>query len=360
MPETTAAAKAKGPSTILIVLLIVILIGGGLGAWFVLRPKDDDDIIAPTPVDKDPTGATGRDNQGDAQQNLTAAEILALMSNSSTGLGGGDGDDAPLDGVIGSETNPYKIWTPTAQALIDEMSARIQNHTESVDLIRAKYDIGQSMVGNTGDQVQAVKNMMEKLPGVDTTADKYYLSFPVYGTLETQGAKYRSNLQRIITAGWRGLNLSDARNGDAPWWLPDISLNLLVGTTSSSTPDAHTIWMGWVQRPEMQFFKGMNGLWKSDQELLKKVDGKGVYNAGGMYTWVERWVEEIDRLDKVTRWEALRRLMRPVAEGGEGLYFSFVNEDDPNTDYYKEYNAPDPSDPNATVDDSPVLNPPQT
>ena len=345
MAEATNNPKGKKGSTLLIVLLIVLLVGLGFGAWSLLKPKSSD---GGGDDEEGGSGAKGRSNKSNSSlfTGMTEDEIRELL-NLNTQYQTPDDDK-------GTITNPWFINDPKFQEEIDKMYLLLQQSTERMDWIRAKYDIGKIMIGNNSDQNQAIKELFGKLQNMDLSGPKYYLSFPVYGTSEPNGKVYRQDLQDLLNAGWQGLNLTDLRNSNEPWWLDHIGLNLLVGTTVSNTPSTHNVWMSWAPRTELDFFKRFNGHWVSDQQLADSFvnknnnqqavskthpDARAAYCAGHMYTFAGNWVKEIDRLDKVTRWEALRKLMAPKDKNGSGMYVTFIDPNDATKNYAPDYNV---------------------
>lgn len=335
METTTIAKKAnQRPSTLLIVLLFILLIGGGVGVYFALKPKStDDDQTNGQPNDQG--GARGRNNVSGKKYGLTADQVEFLLGQSSGAFNNGSGNGEP--------PKPIYVYSQRGQELIREKMQRMQSNEDVMDLIRAKYNTGLSLMGSTSDEQQAIDQMFGQLEDMDWSADptRRYLKFPVYGTKEHRGAKYRHDLQRFVDAGWQGFNLSYRRDSNAYWWLPNIGLNLMVGTTSAFTPSHDDVWFSHSGvRTHIDFFKRFNSYWVSDQQLTECVDrynrsvvvhphhhanATGSYCGGKIYSFAERWLEEIDRLDRVTEWEAIRALTAKKEEGGDGIEMTYVN-----------------------------------
>ncbi|BDS10869.1 hypothetical protein [Aureispira anguillae] len=375
--ETTAVAPKlkKGPSSRLIVLLFVLLIGGGIGIYFWVRPKKDaDDEKEKNNNDGGSTGIKGRNNASSQNPGLTADQVAFLMGSGSGGFNNGSqnpnhNDDKGTTTPPPPPPKPIYIYGTQGQALIQEKMQRLQAREDVMDLIRAKYNTGLSMMGNSPDEQQAIDQLFGQLANMDWSADPAhrYLKFPVYGTKEQRGAKYRHDLQRFVDAGWEGFNLSHRRDSNARWWLPNIGLNLMVGTTSAFTPSADDVWFSHAGvRTHIDFFKRFNSFWVSDQQLTECVDkynrnltvhhhhhanATGAYCGGKQYSFAERWLAEIDRLDRVTEWEAIRALTAPKEDNGDGIWMTYINPDTGD----KEPEPTDPTDSN-TNPNSDIIN----
>lgn len=359
-------ATKKGASTGLIILLILVLIGGGVGLFFVLKPKKDSPKEPKNP--EEPSGAEGRDNVSDQNPGLTAAQIDFLFGNSSggfnNGTNGGGGEIPPTTTV-----KPIYIYSNRGQELVREKMERLQSRDDIMNVIRAKYHTGLSLMSSSPDEQTAIDQLFGQLNNMDWSADPdhRYLKFPIYGTKEQRGAKYRADLQLFVDAGWEGFNLSRRRDGNARWWLPNIGLNLMAGTTSSWTPSPDNVWFSNSgARRHIDFFKRFNSFWVSDQQLTECVDknnrnitvhpynypdATGAYCGGKQYSFAEKWIAEIDRLDKVTEWEAIRALTAKKEDGGDGVWMTYVN---PETGT-EEPKYTDPSDQNTTTN-STIIN----
>lgn len=335
---------------LLILGLVLILAVGGFAIWRVLRPKKEDEAPSKEKVENttNPTPViTGRNNVSSQNHGLTKEQIAFLFANNNSSFNSGNTGNEPPP----KQADPLYINGTRARALIVAKAEHLQSKVAVMDIIRAKYDIGKELINFNTDTQKAIDSLFSKVPGVDVTSDpaKRYLTFPVYGKQETQGPALRKDLQRLLDRGWQGLNLSDKRDKTMPWWLPSIQLNLLLGTTISSTISADNIWWYWGQRSELDFFKDFNGHQVDDRWLVKINDnGTPAYPAGNLYTFVERWVDAIDHLNKVTEWEAIRTLTAPVDKGGDGWHFTYIDPDTGN-DHNGAYDPQDSST-NDTID----------
>jgi len=265
-----------------------------------------------------------------------------LFANNNSSFSSGNTGKPPP-----KQTKPFYIEGTRARALIVAKAEHLQSKVHVMDIIRAKYDVGKELINFNTDTQKSIDSLFSKVPGVDVTSHpaKRYLTFPIYGKHESQGPPLRTDLQKLIDRGFRGLNLSKKRDLSKPWWLPSIQLNLLLGTTVSSTISADHIWFYWGQRSELDFFKRFNGHWVDDRWLVKvKDNGMPAYSAGNLYTFVQRWVEAIDHLNKVTEWEAIRTLTAPADKGGDGWIFTYIDPDtgdDQNDAYDPQDNSTD-------------------
>ncbi|WMX13227.1 hypothetical protein [Aureispira sp. CCB-E] len=326
---------------LLVIGLLLILALGGWAVWAVLRPKKEEE---PTVTTKKETAAstpavTGRNNVSSQNTGLTKEQIAFLFghNNSSFNSGNTGNENQP------KQKEPLYIKGTRAQALITAKAEHLQSKVAVMDIIRAKYDIGRELIKFNSDTQKAIDQLFDKVSGVDVHSDpaKRYLTFPIYGKHESQGPALRSDLQKLLDRGWEGLNLSNKRDPTMPWWLPSVQLNLLLGTTVSTTISADNIWWYWGQRSELDFFKDFNGHQVDDRWLVKVNDnGKAAYPAGNLYTFVQRWVEAIDQLNKVTEWEAIRTLTAPTSKGGDGWLFTYLDPET-GTDYSKSYDPQD-------------------
>lgn len=337
------ATKAKGTSTLLIVGLIILLIGGGFGLWMFLKPKSTKEELESTEED----ALTGRMDVSDQNPGLTAEQIQFLFGNSDNSFtnpnsGGGSNDS---NNENNNTTPPLFIKSFDAQQLISAKAERMQANEGIMDIIRAKYDIGRTLIDFNSDAQGAIDSMFSKVAGVNISSNpsKRYLTYPIYRTHEPRGATARSELQNILNLDIKGFTLSNARHGGEPWWVPSVQVNLLIGTDKQATWSADKIWWFKADRADVDWYKAMNGQWKGDRILLeRKLNGEPKYWATNMRTFVQRWVEAIDRLDLVTEWEAIRTLSAPAAQGGDGWAFTYI---DPTTgvDYSNTFNPQDPN-----------------
>jgi hypothetical protein len=345
--ETTAVKPVnpkKAPSSLLIGVLIVLLVGLGIGVYFSLKPKtkDLDDETSGNDDgsgDDDENPANGR-NVTNTRFPLTPDQIAALIASSAPAPNPGEKGESP--------TNPIYYKDPDFLEAVEEEAKKIQVETSSgrMDAIRALYDVGETMMGRDSDEQECIEELFGKLPNVDFTSNpnRKYLTFPVYGTYEPRGRKFRAELQNIINSGWEGLNLTKLRDDDSPWWCKEIGLNLLVGTTWSNTPTTHNVQFSFAPRSELDFFKKFNRYWVDDAFLADKyidrdnknivvrsidlswyTNARAAYCATGMFEFVKRWLTEIDRLDVVTRKEAFESLIKTPENPTGTWYVTWIN-----------------------------------
>ena len=348
-PSSPSTPSSPSKTPLLILGLLIILAGGGFVLWKVLRSKKDDDDEQQTRIQETAESGseappiTGRNNVSNQNHGLTKKQIDFLFANSNSSFNSGNTGNPPPP----QQTEPLYIDGTRARALIIAKAEHLQSKVHIMDIIRAKYDVGKELINFNNDTQEAIDTLFSKVSGVDVTSDpaKRYLTFPIYGKHESQGPPLRFDLQKLIDRGWQGLNLSNKRDSSVPWWLPSIQLNLLLGTTVSSTISADNIWFYWGQRSELDFYKRFNGHWVDDRWLVKVNDnGTPAYPAGNLYTFVQRWVEAIDHLNKVTEWEAIRTLTAPADKGGDGWHFTYIDPDtgnDQNGAYDPQDNSTD-------------------
>lgn len=335
--------KAKGFSTLIIVILFVLLIGGGFGLWMFLKPKSSEGTTNESTNTEDDS-LTGRNDVSDQNTGLTAEQIANLFGNQDNSFGNTQNNNSGTGDVENTNPPPPPLYVKSnkAKELIAAKAERLQSKGQVMDIIRAKYDIGKSLIAFGQDAQRAIDSLMSKVAGVDlsTNPTKRYLTYPIYGTHESRGAQARQQLQNLINRDAHGFSLANGRHGDKPWWIPVLQINLLIGTDKADTWSADKIWWYQASREDIDWFKAMNGLWKNDRELLEPSSGTPWYYAGNMRTFVRRWIEAIDRLDLVTEWEAIRTLTAPVAQGGDGWVFTYI---DPNTgeDQTNQYDPQD-------------------
>jgi hypothetical protein len=327
----------KNPSTPLIIVLIVILIGTGIGAFIYLKPKNKDSVNEiKLDDDEEESGASGR-TVTETGHHLTDDEIRDLLDIH---------EFAPTIGTPGSSlTNPIYFRDKSFMDAVDELAKKWQENANSdrIDAIRSMYNVGISMMGRDVPEQECIEELFGKLPNVDFTINpnRKYLAFPVYGTYEPQGRKYRAELQSIINSGWQAMNLTRLRDDNHPWFCKEIGLNLLVGTTWSNTPTTHNVMMSYAPRSELNFYKKFNRCWVSDRHLADKyVDkrnsnlmvldhthphARSAYCASGMFEFVRRWIAEIDRLDSFTKIEAFEHLVNTPANPDGTWYITTID-----------------------------------
>lgn len=341
--------ETKNTGTIvLIIVLIVVLLGGGAGLWAYLKPKTTDDQKN---TDQGAAGVNtgGRDIPPPADVNWIKAALSGgfddptIPTGTSTGSGGGNGTGGGTGGdgppEPGSKANPYYFKSPEAIAKIEEQAKVLAQVKSKINEWRARHDIGYPMLeGFHPDTVNAIDHLFGQLDGADLSSDpdRRYLAYPVYSTYEPNGAAIRQQLQKVLDAGWEKLNLTDFRDASEPWVISALSMNLLVGTVGGLwTPNSMQVQLSHAPRELLDFYKGMNGHWVSDAQLADEFvnrynpsqvvakghpDARASFCAGHLYTLVEKWVAEIDRLDYLVEFYALKFLIKKV-----GLHFTNIN-----------------------------------
>lgn len=331
-------ATKKTKNTGLIVLLVVLLLASGAFVYWLTgrTPSDDQDPKTPTKEGGTPEGGEpigGRATTGVGSR-ITPEQVASII--------GGTNFTPPDPEGPGTTKEPLYYKDPKALELIQKVAQEMQGNEKMMKHIKDVHDIGKAMMRpNNTDQQECIFELFEKanvFDGVDpTTIPKPYLKFPVYGTMEPQGALYRKDLQTLIDAGWWGMTFTRFRHQGNPWFLPNIGLNVLVGTTVVNTPSKFDVENGYAQYEEVQFFKKFNGHWVHSPYLAIKFvnkyhthidvtpghpDAVSAYCAVEMWKWCKSWVYEIDRTDEVTNWEALQWLQ---TEEGGNWYFTFIN-----------------------------------
>ena len=337
------ASKFKLP--LILLAIVLVLGGGGYAIWRVLR-KDNGDGEQPETANTEEPPLTGRENVSNQNPGLTYEDIQNLFSlkDPSFGNNGGSGGG----GGGGTKTPPPPLYIKSAQAqeLIKAKAERIQANEQVMNIIRAKYDIGRALIDFNVTSQFSIDSLMLKVAGTDfdRSDPKRYLNYPIYGTHEPRGDQARKELQNFLDQDKTGYTLANARHSGAPWWIPSIQVNLLIGTDTANTPTADQVWWSAANRQEVDWFKAMNGIWVNDNQLTE--GNPPWYWAGTTYTFVERWVEAIDRLDLVTEWEAIRTLSAPKKLGGDGWVFTYI---DPNTgdDLTTNFKPDTPTDPSS-------------
>lgn len=339
MAEVTAVVqKSSGVSTMVIILLIVVLIGGGLGAWFMLKPKKEEQTPE-TDLKTDNVKQPGRENVSSQNPGLSQEDIKRLFGNQDGAFNTGGNQDPKTPNA---PKKPLYVYGKDAQDLIKAKSAKFQQNESVMDVIRAKYAIGRTLIQEPQHVLEKLLGMLAQVQGVDimTNPTTSYLTFPIYGTLEPTGDKIRAKLKKLVDTPLGKINLTNARDNSQPWWIEELNINLLVGSNSASTPSADDIW--WENKPHLRpmldFYKAVNTHWVRDQWLTEMrlpsgqqtnnandAGAQGGYNAGHLVFWVQKWIAEVDRLDKCVEWEAIRTLTAKKAEGGDEIAMTYVN-----------------------------------
>ena len=304
--------------TLLIIAIIVVLAGGGFAIWSVTK-KDDDTLDSSTPPKDDEPKVDSRNDQSGLFK-LTPEVIQHIK----------DSQDNSFSGTNNGGGKPLFIKDKNVQDMIKEKAQRLQSNPAAMDLIRAKYRIGNSMIKNESQRQLAIDSLFAQFDGADfnTSPETRYLQYPIFGTHEEIGLRTKKQLENLLKKDPKGFSLSTHRHNDKPWWISAISVNLLVGTRVAATPSADRFWWG-HDGAQLDFFKRMNGVWKSAKEIVDgKTNGVPWFYAGGVFEFVETWLRAIERLDLVTEWEAIRTLSAPKEKGGDGVLITYI---DPST-----------------------------
>ena len=307
--------KPKLKTSLLILALVLVLVGGGFAIWSIIK-KDDKEPMDKGNNPKEPPKVKGRNDKSGLFQ-LTPEHIKFLQSQK--------------DKSFSSENNgggkPLFINSKEVQDMIEAKAKRLQANLGAMDLIRAKYRIGNSLIRYESQRQLAIDSLFSQFEGTDFNSkpETRYLQYPIFGSYEEVGLRTKNQLQALLKRDPKGFSLSTYRHNDKPWWIPAISVNLLVGTRIADTPSADRFWWG-HHGAQLDFFKRMNGVWKSEKEIVDgKTNGVPWFYAGGVFEFVQDWLKVIDRLDLVTRWEAIRTLSAPVVKGGDGLNISYID-----------------------------------
>jgi len=319
--------KLKLP--LLIVALVVLLLGGGFAVWSVLK-KDEKNETVNTKTSTEQQPLTGRKDESGSIPELPQAIKDLLKSNNDNSFGAPKTPKTPPDPTKPPPPPPPPLYVNSVQAqqLIKAKAERIQGNDAAMNIIRAKYDIGKSLIDFNAAAQGAIDKMFNRVAGVDTTSNpsKRYLTYPIYGTHEQRGEQAYNQLLNLLSKDKTGYTLADTRHGDAPWWIDAVHVNLLIGTDTAHTWSADKIWWYQANRADVDWFKEMNGIGAEDKQLVDgKTGGTAWYWAGNMLTFVRRWVESIQYLDKVTEWEAIRTLTASKDKGGDGWNFTYIN-----------------------------------
>jgi hypothetical protein len=289
--ENPKPNKLKIP--LLILGLFIILGGGGFAIWSVMKKEDE-----PTPTQRTgevatPPPVVGRTNA----TNLYTAEELAH-----TALG------AKPTAENMPQYTAVLMTSKEGLGLIEDRMRKIQLNKSDADKIRAKHLVGRTLVNNTAFSAKANQAISKMFSLVSGVVEGQYLTYPVYGKFETEATALRQDIDSFLAKDGQGYNLSEKRHGGNAWWFGSVGLNLMYGNTNATLHTADQIWWYKADRGGLDFFKAVNGHDVEDQLLLKKVNGKGVFAAWGIYKLVQIWREQMDFFDKVTREEAITAL----------------------------------------------------
>jgi hypothetical protein len=304
--------KLKLP--LLILVIVLVLGGGGFAIWMVTKKEDEQTIIQEQEGAELPP-VSGRTDV----TNLYTEEELAF-----SGL---------VDETAPDYTPEYTavlMNSTEGKGLIEDRIRKIQQNKKDADFIRAKHKVGRTLVGNSAFSTKANKEIEKMFGLVDKTVAGNYLTYPVYGKYETDGATLRADIDNFLSKDGQGYNMSMKRHGGNRWWFGSVGLNLMYGSKNAYVHSADQIWWAHIEgdkgRKGLDFYKVVYGHDVSDKQLLemKLPNGKKVYDnrqinlpgvtgifaAWGMVDLVKKWKNEIDYFNKVTKEEAVTALER--------------------------------------------------
>lgn len=297
--------RANSRVGILIFVIVLVLAGGGFAAWKVLGTKKDEK----TPTEQEEQKKeelppiTGRKDATSAQTNVLTKELVAKL----LGQQKQDSTKPPPTAVLQTSDE--------GKRLIEERIKYIQMNEGAADQVRAIHKVGRTLIDTnswTSKAIDAIGKMFGQLHNVDKDN---YLTYPIFGKFETKGQPLRAELQRFLDQSWDGYNVTNKRHSGDAHWIGQLSLNLMYGSQKSYVHTEDEIWwlnQGQSVRDGLDFYKAVNGHDVGDRELLKKVRGRPVYNAGVMYAFVQSWMNEMYYFDAVTEQTAIAGL---IAEG---------------------------------------------
>lgn len=311
-PATNSSLKQG-----LFILLVFLVIGAGsFGIWRVLRPKtpeDTNDGTSNKTQEKPPiTGRQNATNRYTAEQLAWTALNAGNNKNTNNNSGGGSGSGSGSGNDAPPPPPPKAVWIDSKEGeqLIKERTERIQMNTSDLDFLRAKYEVGRSLVDTqsfTADQMKAIDKLFSQVVGV-ISGD--YLTYPIYGRYERDGAALQRDLKTFLDKDWRGYNLTDThRHGGDAHWLGSISLNLIYGNQNSHVHTGDQIWWYKADREGLDWYKQMNGHNVEDKRLPEVRNGIVSFAAGGAYMLAKKWLKECEYLDQICELEAKEALL---------------------------------------------------
>lgn len=283
--------NAKMP--LLILAVLVVLGGGGFALWSMLKKEDSPEQPQET------TAAPPVKGRLDVRELYTEEELQhsALVNQ-----------EAP------NRTPEYSavlMTSKTGLRLIEDRMRKIQLNKKDADFLRAKHKVGHSMVNIRNfsrSANKALEKMFALVAGV-TAGD--YLTYPIYGKYEPNGAALRADIEKFLSKNGQGYNLTNKRHGGNAWWFGSVGLNLMYGNQSAHLHSADQIWWYKADRNGLDFYKLVNGHNVPDRRMVDEIrNGQGVFAAWGMYNLVKLWRSSMDFFDKVTREEAIDALER--------------------------------------------------
>lgn len=287
------ANKVKLP--LLILAIVLVLGGGGFAIWMVTK-KEDESVQEQRQEGAEKAPVSGRQDVS----NLYTEEQLQH-----TGLVNENSPD---------KTPEYSAVLMTSKdglRLIADRMQKIQLNKKDADFIRAKHQVGRTLVNNKAFSSKANKAIDKMFGLVDGTTAGNYKTYPVYGKYETEAAPLRADIENFLSKDGQGYNLTSLRHGGNRWWFGSVGLNLMYGNKSSHLHSNDDIWWYKASRSGLDFYKLVNGHNVEDKRLAdEKRNGKGVFAAWGMYNLIKEWKAQMDFFDKVTREEAIAALER--------------------------------------------------
>jgi hypothetical protein len=286
--------KLKIP--LLILVLVLVVGGGGFAIWMVTR-KEEEQVVAQEKQE----GATLPPVGG-------RTDVSTLYTDEELAFSGLVNEEAP-DRTF--EYTAVLMTSNDGKRLIEDRMKKIQLNKKDADFIRAKHNVGRTLVGNRIFNTNANKAIDKMFGLVEGTSAGNYKTYPVYGKHETEAAPLRADIENFLSKDGQGYNLTSLRHGGNAWWFGSVGLNLMYGNNSSHLHSADQIWWYKADRNGLDFFKLVNGHNIDDRRLVdEKRNGKGVFAAWGMYNLVKEWRSAMDFFDKVTREEAITALER--------------------------------------------------
>jgi hypothetical protein len=287
-------SKTKTPLLILAIVFVLSL--GGFAIWMVTRKEEEEEAPQQRQEGAELPPVNGR---------LDVSNLYSDEDLQHTGLAN---DDLP------NNTPQYEAVLMTSNdglRLISDRMQKIQLNKKDADLIRAKHDVGRTLVGNKAFSTKANIKISEMFGLIDGTTAGNYKTYPVYGKFETEAAALRADIEKFLSKDGQGYNLTSLRHSGNNWWFGSVGLNLMYGNNKSHLHTADKIWWYKASRSGLDFFKVVNGHDFDDRKLVDtKRNGKGVFAAWGVYTLVKEWKNQMDFFDKVTREEAIKALER--------------------------------------------------
>lgn len=296
--------KPSSRTGILIFVIVLVLAGGGFAAWKVLGTKEDTESPPPQEQtqEKLPPITGRKDASSEANTILTKDLVTKLLGQQKR-----DPNEPPPTAVLQTSEE--------GKVLIEERMRDIQMNEGASDNVRAVHKVGRTLVDTsswTSKAIDAISGMFAQLHNVEKDN---YLTYPIFGKHETKGKPLRAELQRFLDQSWSGYNVTNQRHSGDAHWIGQLSLNLIYGSQNSYVHTEDEIWwmnQGQSVRDGLDFYKAINGHDVPDRTLLKKVQGKPVYNAGVMHAFVQSWMNEMYYFDAVTEQTAIAAL---IAEG---------------------------------------------